>query len=291
MTLPSSGPISLNNINIELGIVSGTQISLNDSRVRALLQAASGQISLSSAYGKSNAASLRISNNQTNLNLYNWAISQGWNGSSAITVTIDPGIYIYSTNPTIAALTVNGFINGITIVNKGFILGRGGTGGTGGYAGDSTTIGGTAGGNGGNALNTNMNLTIDNINGYIAGGGGGGGGAFWWGRTSNCGGSGGGGAAFGVGGPQVGPSYFGSIGYAGGTATYNTPGNGGSGSSGSAGGAYYNGGAGGGWGTAGVVGGSGNGKAGGQPGKAVNLNGYSVTWVGGDTSKVYGAVS
>jgi hypothetical protein len=31
--------------------------------------------------------------------------------------------------------------------------------------------------------------------------------------------------------------------------------------------------------------------AGGAGGKAVNLNGYSVTWVGSDTTRVYGSVS
>lgn len=54
MALPSSGPISLNDINIELGLASGRQISLNDPNVRSFLQVASGQISLNSGYGKSN---------------------------------------------------------------------------------------------------------------------------------------------------------------------------------------------------------------------------------------------
>lgn len=56
MALQTTGPISLNNVNQELGKASpyNQQISLNDSDVRALLGVASGQIALSNAYGKNN---------------------------------------------------------------------------------------------------------------------------------------------------------------------------------------------------------------------------------------------
>jgi hypothetical protein len=54
MALQTTGPISLNNVNQELGKASpyNQQVSLNDSDVRALLGVASGQIALSNAYGK-----------------------------------------------------------------------------------------------------------------------------------------------------------------------------------------------------------------------------------------------
>ena len=52
MTLPASGAISLNDINIELGIASGTAISLNDTAVRDLAGIPSGPISLNDFYGK-----------------------------------------------------------------------------------------------------------------------------------------------------------------------------------------------------------------------------------------------
>lgn len=55
MALPASGAISLNAINVELQKTATAQISLNDSNVRSLLAKPSGQISLSDAYGKSNA--------------------------------------------------------------------------------------------------------------------------------------------------------------------------------------------------------------------------------------------
>jgi hypothetical protein len=54
MTLPSSGPISMNNVNVELGYSGTALISLNDTAVRTLFGVASGQISLSDGYGKSN---------------------------------------------------------------------------------------------------------------------------------------------------------------------------------------------------------------------------------------------
>lgn len=57
MTLPSSGAISLNAVNVELGLTATAQISLNDSTVRTLLGISSGTISLFSAYGVSNLPS------------------------------------------------------------------------------------------------------------------------------------------------------------------------------------------------------------------------------------------
>jgi hypothetical protein len=54
MALPSSGnSISLNQVNIELGLSGTAQISLNDAAVRSLFGVASGQISMSDGYGKS----------------------------------------------------------------------------------------------------------------------------------------------------------------------------------------------------------------------------------------------
>lgn len=55
MTLQSSGPISLGDINTELELGATSTISLNDAGVRDLGDVASGAISLSDFYGKSNA--------------------------------------------------------------------------------------------------------------------------------------------------------------------------------------------------------------------------------------------
>ena len=54
MALPSSGEISLSQVNVELSKASGASISMNDTAVRNLFGVASGAISMSNGYGKSN---------------------------------------------------------------------------------------------------------------------------------------------------------------------------------------------------------------------------------------------
>jgi hypothetical protein len=54
MTLPSSGAISLNQVNVELGLTGTTSINMNQSSVRTLFAVPSGVISMSNGYGKSN---------------------------------------------------------------------------------------------------------------------------------------------------------------------------------------------------------------------------------------------
>ena len=54
MALPSSGAISLNQIHVEVGGASGTQASINDADIRALIGKGSGvQMSFSEWYGAS----------------------------------------------------------------------------------------------------------------------------------------------------------------------------------------------------------------------------------------------
>jgi hypothetical protein len=54
MTLQTSGPISLGNVAVELGRTSTTTTSLGEAAVRSLAGVASGPVSLSNLYGKSN---------------------------------------------------------------------------------------------------------------------------------------------------------------------------------------------------------------------------------------------
>ena len=70
MALQSSGAISLNEIHIEAGGSSGTQASINDSDIRALIDKSSGaQMSFSEWYGASAALTETLSNGDTNVNV------------------------------------------------------------------------------------------------------------------------------------------------------------------------------------------------------------------------------
>lgn len=61
MPLQSSGAISLNEIHVEAGGTSGTQASINDTDIRALISKASGaQMSFSEWYGASSAQTITV---------------------------------------------------------------------------------------------------------------------------------------------------------------------------------------------------------------------------------------
>jgi hypothetical protein len=346
MALQSSGAISINNINVELGLSGTTSSSLGQASFRALAGVASGAISMSNFYGRSNraSASYTYSANQTSAVAVQASGLSGYvAGGTDITITVNAGVYLSSPSTGSAALRIYGATSGdtITLVNNGYIMGCGGDGGNG------TTIGGT---NGGPAISIEFPITINNTNGsaYIGGGGGGGG-------AGDCGlTGGGGGAGGGVGGNNnagapgggqsqtqagigsVGPSggFIGNSiavagtggGAGGGGGSYSTTAKGGSSTGAGGGGGRifpgdggqtaqlgvtypggvggggnsagssssngYGGGGGGGWGASGGQGGGGCSSIyPGTGGKAVALNGYSVTWVSGDTTRVYGSVS
>ncbi len=203
MALPASGQISMSEVNVELGYSSTAQISLNDSAVRTLFGISSGAISLNDGHGKSNAFLATISSNQQQLNLRTWALANGWNGTSAATITVASGVYIWSDSTATAALTIDGsWPGGITLVNNGFIMGKGGDGGVG-----VPNIVGSSGGGGGHAVSLGANATISSASGYIGGGGGGGG---CGGSSGWYGGGGGGGAGGGNGGGSTGNSQRGA---------------------------------------------------------------------------------
>jgi len=107
MALQSSGAISLNDIHLEVGGTSGTQVSLNDADVRALIGKASGaQSSFSEFYGASSFDAdtnqiVYIRRNSTSLQtytfgyLYNSSSSGGKN--PVVTTTKRYGIRTVST--------------------------------------------------------------------------------------------------------------------------------------------------------------------------------------------------
>jgi len=96
MALQSSGAISFNNINVELGVAGTTSASLNQSSYRTLAGVASGAISMSNFYGKSNApAGGTISVSM----VWNFSYGYGDNPEQATTsytnYSPDPGGSIY----------------------------------------------------------------------------------------------------------------------------------------------------------------------------------------------------
>lgn len=294
MTLPLSGAISFNNINVELGVSGTTQASLGQTSYRNLAGVPSGQISMSNFYGKANQFAFTISSNQTNANLRTLAVNAGWNQASKVVATIGSGIYISSNSTGTPALTVNGsFPGGVELVNSGFVVGMGGAGGSAG-----TDSAGAAGSAGGLALSVSVAITINNSAGTIGGGGGGGGGGgsgssyYGKGYIPASGGGGGGGrssAAANSSGGSVTSQRPSENPQPGGAGTVSSAGSGGTGASVS----FYgipkiggNGGAGGGWGSSGSGGANGTGTfgpanksggSGGAAGGAVTGN-SNITW-------------
>lgn len=275
MTLPASGAISLNQVNVELGLSGTTLISMNQASVRTLFGVPSGAISMSNGYGKSNSFSFAISSNQTNANLRTLAVNAGWNQSSQLLATINSGIYIYSTAVGTPGLTINGaFPAGVVLTNNGLIVGMGGGGGNG---ANYPNIPVTGGGAGGLALSVSSAVTINNGSGTVGGGGGGGGGSQYWlvpagkgsAAYSGIGGSGGrvnGAAGYTI--PQLPQAFAGSLTAAGPARTYTYPSS-----------PYTtSGGAGGNLGASGGTGsGPGGGSPGGASGAAVSGNSF-ITW-------------
>jgi hypothetical protein len=203
MPLPTTGPLSLSDIAAEFGGTPPHSIS-------EYFGAASGvpgqglAIGVGHFRGKSGSWQHTITANQQELNLRTYALANGWDGASAAEITIASGIYIWSDNTALAGLDTGGaWPGGLTIINNGFIMGKGGDGG-GHWLDASSNITTRAATSGGPAINLTTNAQIDNTNGYIGGGGGGGG--------STSAGAGGGGAGGGAGGGlfQVGSALGGN---------------------------------------------------------------------------------
>ena len=143
----------------------------------------------------------QISTRDHLFNLTNWAkehistvgASTGrvWNGKQPAKITIAEGVYIYSDDnhdSKVPGMTIENFPNGLTLINNGFIMGRGGNGG---YGISGTTRNGQNGGDAIEIVGGRGEIIIENANGGIGGGGGGGGGT--GGSKYNGGGGGAGG--------------------------------------------------------------------------------------------------
>lgn len=178
MALPSSGSISFSQINVEILRSATAALSLDDATVRRVAGKSSGAISMSDLRGKSYYYYFTptISSNTANYNLKAAAIAAGWDQVAPLnaTVTINSGVYVYSTSTGAYAFqTGSTFSSGslLALVNNGIILGMGGKGGD----GSNISLGGLNGYGAGPALLAQYAITVTN-NGTISGGGGGGGG-------------------------------------------------------------------------------------------------------------------
>lgn len=178
MALPSSGALSLTDIQTEFGGSSPTSLFEYYRSPNGLTTAnntsvpLSGAISISDFYNTTRQFSFTISSDVVNANLRTLALAAGWDASSPVVATINSGVYVYSNSTGTPALTVNGsFPSGVSLINSGYIVGMGGAGGGGSSYGTS----GASGSAGGNALTASVALSVTNSN-VIAGGGGGGGG-------------------------------------------------------------------------------------------------------------------
>lgn len=250
MPLNNTGPISLGgttagqSIALELGGPGSAQIALNDTNVRTLAAVPSGAIVMpTNFYGKSNRATINLVIS-ANTNSYDVFANRGPSyiaGSSDITVTVNPGVFVGATSTGAYAMLVpSSFSPGdtVSIINNGFIVGAGGPGGPGGGSASNTP--GSPGTTGGSALYVNRPTTVTNNSTIGAGGGGGGGGSsgFWLNARYVTGGGGGGGGGGGVvpgnagnGGPvgRSGSSNPGNPGSAGSPGSSTTGGGGGGG--------------------------------------------------------------
>lgn len=226
-----------------------------------------------SSGGRATAFQYTVAAKTANLDLHAALVAAGWSGSGDVIVTLSA--LVYSATQASPALVISGFATPpVVIFNSQVVGANGDKGGGGTYHHD-----GGNGHDGGDAISIGNDVIFDNTYGSIlAGGGGGGGGAgssFSHTPLPPADGSGGDGGR-------------GSGAVSGGTVVSKA-----NGKTGNAGGAP--GGDGGDFGQNGHDGGDTadyNGGAKGQAGKAIKLNGNSVTWLGGfNGTQVRGAVA
>lgn len=165
MALQTSGPISLNDMHVEVGGTSGTTCSLNDPDIRNLISVGDSANQSFLLYYGAAAETVMTSGGTVNGQNQRLKISASSFISSGETLRIPSNMWVWSDDTGTAALTID---IPCTVVNDGKIIGKGGKGGY--YVGTKATDGGPA-------INvTSSGVTITNSSGaYIAGGGGGGG--------------------------------------------------------------------------------------------------------------------
>lgn len=171
--LQANGQISLSQIATEFG--DSPPFSMSEYfGVDTGVPSSGNPINFASFFSKGSAFTISITTNQLQLNLLTFLLANGWNGTQLAKVTIETGVYIWSDNTSVAALNMGGtYPMGLTLINKGFIIGKGGTGGSCALVASVPSYVSTPTA-GGMAINITGPITIDNTEGYIGGGGGGG---------------------------------------------------------------------------------------------------------------------
>ena len=167
MAIQASGAVSISDIQSEFG--GANPISLSEYyRNGAYIPSGatsvptSGAIDISDFYGTSNSYGFSIAANTLNADVRALAITDGWDASTPLLVTVNAGVWCYSNTTSTGGMVLAGsFPGGVTVTNSGNIIGMGG------YAGQA----------GGPALQITTSDTVsitNNSGAYIAGGGGGG---------------------------------------------------------------------------------------------------------------------
>ena len=164
MAIKSSGQLSFTEIVAEFADTApysmsefyrnGGKVPSNNTNVPT-----SGAISFSNFYNAVNIIQLNVtySVNTTNASININSLPGYVAGLSRLNVTINPGIYVYSTSTAGYGLNITGGTTGDTIyiLNQGYILGMGGT------AQNSTNGSAKDGESGGPALNISIPTTIE----------------------------------------------------------------------------------------------------------------------------------
>jgi hypothetical protein len=171
MAIQASGAVSISQVQTEFGGVNPISLSeyyRNGAYIPsgATSVPTSGAIGISDFYGTSNSYGFSIAANTLNADVRALAITDGWDASTPLLVTVNAGVWCYSNTTSTGGMVLAGsFPGGVTIVNSGNIIGMGG---------GANTAGGPA-----LQITTSDTVNVTNNSGaFIAGGGGGGGGSY-----------------------------------------------------------------------------------------------------------------
>lgn len=115
MALPSSGQLSLSQVNTELGLTATTAISLGQTNVRALFGVSSGAVSISNGWGKAVGA-IAFDTGVRSSNVV-YSLPKTLSVSCTFNITSNNG-YVYQVNSaSYYNMYVNGtYINGLTTI-------------------------------------------------------------------------------------------------------------------------------------------------------------------------------